>query len=91
MRFIGKMFAYLLAGGLSIIAVLFDFLGRILSFIGVFVIVLFVVGLLGIAFSRSWQSLPLYFGLFAVCVVVFFGSALIAGMIERCRKRLLGR
>ena len=91
MKLIGKMIAYILAGALSIVAVGFDLLGRILSFIGVFIVFLFAVGLIGIAISRYWQFLPLLIGLFAACIVVFFGSALIAGMIERCRNRLLGR
>ena len=89
MRFIGKMFAYVLAGMLSIISVLFDLMGRILSFIGVFVIFLFVVGLIVVAITRSWQSLPLLIGLFMAFVVIFFGSASIAGLIERWKKRLL--
>ena len=91
MRFIGKMVACLLAGILSLIAVLFDLLGRILSFIGVFVIFLFVVGLFGIVISRSWQTLPVLIGLFVTCLVIFYGSALFAGLIERWRNRLLER
>ena len=91
MRFIGKLVAYLLAGILSVVVVLFDLIGRILSFLGVFVVFTFVAGLIVIVISRSWQSLPLLVGLFSVCVIIFFGSAIIAGYIARCRDWLLGR
>ena len=63
MKIIGKLFAHLLAGILTLVLVVFDLLGRALSFIG----------------------------LFAVCLLVFYGTAWIAGLLAALRDRLLAR
>ena len=89
MRYIGKLFAYLLAGILTLVVWAFEILGRVLSFIGVFVILLFVICLIVIVVSGLWQSLPIVIGLFAVCCVIFFGSAIVSGEILYIRNKLL--
>lgn len=91
MRLIGKLFAYLLAGILTLVVWAFEILGRVLSFIGVFVILLFIICLIVIVASGLWQSLPIVIGLFAICSVIFFGSAIISGEIRHLRNMLLGR
>ena len=91
MRLIGKLFAYLLAGILTLGVWAFEIFGRVLSFIGVFVILLFVICLIVIVVSRLWQSLPIVIGLFATCCVIFFGSAVISGEIIHLRNWLLSR
>ena len=91
MKIIGKLFAHLLAGVLTLVLVAFDLLGRALSFIGVFVILLFGLSLLVIVFKGLWHTLPILIGLFAVCLLVFFGTAWIAGLLSFLRDRLLGR
>ena len=91
MKIIGKLFAHLLAGVLTLVLVAFDLLGRALSFIGVFVILLFGLSLLVIVFKGLWHTLPILIGLFAVCLLVFYGTAWIAGFLSFLRDRLLGR
>ncbi len=91
MRLIGKLFAYLLAGILTLVVWAFEIFGRVLSFIGVFVILLFVICLIVIVVSGLWQSLPIVIGLFAACCVIFFGSAVISGEIIHLRNWLLSR
>ncbi len=89
MRYIGKLFAYLLAGILTLVVWAFEILGRVLSFIGVFVILLFIICLIIIVVSGLWQSLPIVIGLFAVCCVVFIGSAIVSGKIKCLIRRLM--
>ena len=91
MKIIGKIFAHLLAGVLTLVLVAFDLLGRALSFVGVFVILLFGLSLLIIVFKGLWHTLPILIGLFAVCLLVFYGTAWIAGFLSFLRDRLLGR
>lgn len=91
MKIIGKLFAHLLTGILTLVLVAFDLLGRALSFIGVFVILLFGLSLLVIVFKGLWHTLPILIGLFAVCLLVLYGTAWIAGLLSFLRDRLLGR
>lgn len=91
MKIIGKIFAHLLAGILTLALVAFDLLGRALSFIGVFVILLYGLSLLVIVFKGLWHTLPILIGLFAVCLLVYYGTAWIAGFLSFLRDRLLGR
>ncbi len=91
MRLIGKAFALLLAGILTLILLAFDLWGRIMSFIGVLVIFLFVICLIVIIASGLWHNLPILMALFAVCLIIFFGSAYLAGVIQCLRDSLLGR
>ena len=91
MRFIGKFFAYLLAGILTLLVWAFEIFGRVLSFIGVFVILLFIICLIVIVASGLWRSLPIIIGLFTVCCLIFYGSAIISGEILHLRNLLLGR
>ena len=91
MRFIGKAFALLLAGILTLVLLAFDLWGRIMSFIGVFAIFLFAICLIVIVASGLWHNLPILMSLFAVCLIIFFGSAYLAGAIQLLRDRLLGR
>ena len=91
MKIIGKLFAYLLAGILTLVLVAFDLLGRALPFIGVFVILLFGLSLMVIRFKGLWHTLPILIGLFAVCLLVFYGTEWIAGLLSFLRDRLLGQ
>ena len=85
MKIIGKLFAHLLAGVLTLVLVAFDLLGRALSFVGVFVILLFGLSILVIVFKGLWHNLPILIGLFAVCLLVFYGTAWIAGLLSLLR------
>ena len=91
MRLIGKMFALLLAGVLTLVVWAFNILGWILSFVGVFALLLFGISLIVIVFRGLWHTLPILIALFAACCLVFFGSAFISGEILHLRNRLLGR
>ena len=83
--------AYLLAGVLTLVLWILDLLGRVLSFAGVFVILLFLICIIAIAVTGSWSNLPIVLSLMIACVILFFGTAFVAGMIQRFRSRLLGR
>ena len=88
---IGKGLAYLLAGVLTLFLWVLDLLGRVLSFAGVFVILLFLICIIAIAVTGSWSNLPVVLLLMIACVILFFGTAFVAGIIQRFRSRLLGR
>ncbi len=90
-RGIGRIMAYLLAGIMTLVLWTFDFVGRVLSFAGVFVILFFLISLVAIALTGSWGILPIALGLMGACVIIFFGTAYAAGIIQRFRNRLLGR
>ena len=83
--------AYLLAGVLTLVLWILDLLGRVLSFAGVFVILLFLICIIAIAVTGSWSNLPIVLSLMIACVILFFGTAFVAGVIQRFRSRLLGR
>ena len=91
MRFIRKLFAYLLAGILTLVVWAFEILGIVLSFIGVFVILLFVICLIVIAVSGLLDSLPTVICLLAVCYVIFGGTAYLSGVIRYLRDKLINR
>ena len=83
--------AYLLAGVLTLVLWILDLLGRVLSFAGVFVILLFLICIIAIAVTGSWSNLPIVLSLMIAYVILFFGTAFVAGVIQRFRNRLLGR
>ena len=87
----GKLIKLILASILSVVVLAFDLFGWLISFIGVFVIILFAICLIVIVASGLWSTLPLLLGLFAVCVAFFFGTAYLSGGIIRLRNILLGR
>ena len=88
---IGKGLAYLLAGVLTLVLWSLDLLGRVLSFAGVFVILIFLICIIAIVVTGSWSNLPIVLSLMIACFFLFFGTAFVAGIIQRFRSRLLGR
>ncbi len=91
LRALSKLIRLIFAGILSLVIFAFELLGRLISFVGVFVILLFAICLIVIVVSGLWSTLPLLVGLFAVCVAFFFGTAYLSGGIIRLRNILLGR
>ena len=88
---IGRGMAHLLAGVLTLVLWILDLLGRVLSFAGVFVILLFLICIIAIAVTGSWSNLPIVLSLMIACVILFFGTAFVAGVIQRLRNRLIER
>ena len=46
---------------------------------------------LDIMLKGLWHTLPILIGLFAACLLVFYGTAWIAGLLAALRDRLLGQ